>query len=1277
MQKVVSGIFHSISLSTLCIVFCIFYQVTIATAQPFQYSRKIAWNPAHTGVLPSGDSAMILNFKGAASFPSRFGYLPVYIESFRLFTANDSIAVLRIDQPVYEKTGISGIRDQERITAEPVIRYSVTSQKKQPYLNVSIIPLRKDAEGNTEKLVSFTLTMEIIPGGSKMTEKSVRTYAASSVLAAGKWFKLAINSTGVYKLSQSDLVALDPGFASADPRTIRVYGNGGGMLPENVSIPRIDDLRELSIRVVGEDDGKLDASDYLLFYGEGPDKWSFNSTDQLFHHSKNIYSDNTCYFITYGQAGGKRITPLASTNQTATDHVNRFNDYSFYEKDEINLIKSGRQWYDGSIFELTTVRDYSFSFADIDISNPVTLRAAVAAHSTKTSTSFVISANGQNVMNIPIVPTSTADNSAWGSEKIADATFSLSGSPINLRISFQKNGQEAIGCLNYLEINVMRMLKMSGGQMNFRSVAGFGSGKVTDFTATGTGSPMAIWDVTDPGNTREVQALNVGNDYNFRLPSDTLREFIAYDGTAFKTILSSAAVENQNLHGLGSYDYLIITHPSFMNEANDLANFHATQDHLAVLVTTPEKIYNEFSSGVQDITAIRDFAKMIYDRAPSGREPRYMLLIGDASYDYKNRKANNTNFVPAIQSFESLNPLSTYATDDYYGMMESYDSLQIGVGRFPVRTAGEAKAAVAKVKHYVSISDSVKNEWRNVVCFVADDEDGNLHMEQTESISSIVQQGHPVYNIDKVYLDAYPQISTPGGARIPDVNAALNLRVEKGALIMNYTGHGGKNGWAHERVLEIPDIRNWKNFDKMPVFVTATCEFTLYDDPDWVSAGEWVFLNPTGGGIALFTTTRPTFASDNVSLTANFYSHAFNKTNGVYPSLGDLIVISKNASGNDLGTRKFILIGDPAIKMAYPALNVVTTSINGQPVGAIPDTISALETITIAGEIRDLDGNPATDFNGTVFPTVFDKVSEITTLAFDGGTPFNFSLRKNIIYKGKVDVTNGTFSFSFIVPKDIAYQYGVGKISYYARSSSTDANGYDPNLIVGGYNNNSSTDVNGPLVRLFMNDTTFVSGGLTDQNPKMLAILSDQSGINTVGNGIGHDLTVTLDNDSKNQDIVNDYYVSDANTFKSGNILYPFFKLSDGLHTLKLKVWDVYNNSSDAYLEFVVASSAELALDHLFNYPNPLIDHTTFSFEYNKPNSNLDVSISIYSLSGQLVKKIDANLFTNGYRANTITWDGTSDRGYKISSGNYIYNVRVSSPDGATVYKSAKLVVIR
>jgi len=1103
-------------------------------------------------------------------------------------------------------------------------------------------------------------------------------FNANSVLATGSWFKFSITADGVYRLTYDDLNKAGIPVSTLDPRNIRIYGNGGGMLPESNDSSRIDDLIENAIYVYGQEDGKFDPGDYILFYGTGPDRWKYSPTDKVFHHVRNIYSDVSCYFLNYDLGPGKRIPTQSFSSQPASQTYSDFNDFIAYDRDDINLIKSGRVWYDQEIFDVTTTRNYSFTFPNLETQSPVVIALDAAARSLGLATSFDVKANGKALMSVSIDATTSTFDDPYGFTGHVSASYAASGPTIGLTLNYNQTVSGAVGYLNYFELNAVRSLVMNGSQMGFRNASSAQTGRISEFHLTSQGSPLTIWDVTLPYNVRNLETQISGNQYSIRMATDSLREFFAYDGTTFGSPTFVGKVANQNLHALDGNDYIIVTYPDFQDQAERLAQFHRANSGLNVYVTTPDKIYNEFSSGVQDITAIRDFMRMLWERKSQANHLKYLLLLGDASYDYKNRVPNNTNFVPSYQVWESLDPVASYVTDDYYGILKhgsNQDTLYIGIGRFPVRSVADAASAVDKVIHYSSNSDSVKTDWRNIITFVADDQDnGGLDgfMEDSEVLAGEINK---YYNIDKIYLDAYVQISTPGGARYPEVNDAINQRIAKGTLVINYVGHGGELGWAHERVLEDPDIQNWTNYNKLPVFVTATCEFSRMDDPSVVSAGELVFLNPHGGGIALFTTTRATFAGGNLDVTSRFYSHLFEMVNGQHHRMGDLFRLSKTSA--DDNTRKFVLLGDPALMMAYPDLNVVTTSIKtGSPL-IENDTLKALTLVTIEGEVRD-GGVLASGFNGIVFPTIFDKTTEITTLANDHlAPPFNFYLQKNVIYSGQSKVTNGTFSFSFIVPKDINYTFGLGRISYYARSSETDANGYDENLVVGGYDNKALPDTSGPALALYMNDRNFVSGGITNQNPAMLADVSDESGINTVGNGIGHDITAILDNDSKDPLILNDYYTTELDTYQKGVILYPFFNLSDGSHHVDLKVWDVFNNSTEAGIDFVVASTEEFALQEIMNYPNPFRDHTTFSFETNQADHNLDIELKIYSIYGSLLKTFRTTVYANGYRLEPFQWDGTSDSGSLLGSGTYVYNLKISLPDGTVAAKSSKLVFIR
>jgi hypothetical protein len=827
-----------------------------------------------------------------------------------------------------------------------------------------------------------------------------------------------------------------------------------------------------------------------------------------------------------------------------------------------------------------------------------------------------------------------------------------------------------------------------------------GNGNITEFSLEDADNNISVWDVTNPVNPHKIQSNLSGTMLKFKVATDSMRHFCAHRSGYF-SVEKVGSVKNQDLHALAAVDYVIVYDPRFKAEAEELANYHRDNDYLNVLTVEPSVLYNEFASGAKDISALRNFMRMLYDRANGDPKlmPRYLLLFGDASYDYKNRIQDNTNLIPTYESYNSLSPTASFATDDYYGCLDvneginAHGKLDVGIGRFPITTTEEARNYLNKIYRYTAKpgldtlgGNSCSNgnigipnmaDWRNIVCFIGDDEDQNLHISQADYLANYVRKNYPVFNVDKIFFDAYPQVITPGGQRYPDVKEAIRNRVEKGALVINYTGHGGEEGWAHESVLEVTDIRNWNNSMNLPTFVTATCEFSRYDDPGRISAGEYVLINPNGGGIALLTTSRVTWASDNFQLSKVIYSKIFTKTNGQYPRLGDVIRTSKVASGSVANNKNFVLLGDPALRISYPENEIELTNItddNGQSV----DTIKALMKVTIEGQVND-HGQLMTGFNGFIYPTIYDKAQTFSTLANDPDSyVYNFELQKNIIYKGKATVKNGKFSFTFYVPKDISYNYGFGKLSFYAQNGSIDANGSYDSLTIGGANANAEPDTEGPSVDLYMNNRNFQYGGITDENPIMLAEVFDLHGINTVGNGIGHNIVAILDENSGNPIILNDYYESNLNNYQSGSIRYPFFNLSPGTHTLSIKVWDIYNNSSTARTEFLVADGEEMVLEHLLNYPNPFTDYTSFVFEHNQSCDMMKVEIEIYNTLGQLVRLIKADVYSSGYKVSSeeLRWDGKSEGGSKLPSGIYSYRVKVQNSNGSWSEKTSKLVFL-
>ncbi len=1096
----------------------------------------------------------------------------------------------------------------------------------------------------------------------------------NSVLASGNWYKIAVQQDGIYKISYSNLSDLGINTSNLSCSDIRIFGNGGGMLPKLNSDFRHDWLQENVIKVVDNNsNGIFESGDYILFYGQSPDRWNYNETDSRYHHQKNLFSRKTYYFITTDlEGGGKRI---ASTNTQNFDvSVTEFDDYAFHEQDLENFIKSGAQWY-GEKFDLTSSYSFNFSFPNLVQSTPVYVKTAVAARSFSSS-NFIIKANSTTLQSISVAqvdPYYTADYAKLSS----NATTFTGNANMEISVSYNQPQNTSVGWLNYLELNARRQLKMSGNQMLFRDIQSVADSVNAKFIISNATSSISIWDVSNPVNVRERNTDFSSNQTSFIAPTDSLKEYLAFNGNSYYSTELIGKISNQNLHGSEvDVEYVIVSHPDFLSAANDLAQYHDQKDGIKTIVVTPQEIYNEFSSGSQDITAIRDFLRMFYKKP--NNKLKYLLLFGDASYDPLSRILSNTNFVPSFQSNNSVSPTQSYVTDDYFGLLDdsegnfANDLVDIGIGRFPVKTLTEANDMVDKVKNYngkMAIGD-----WRNKVTFIADDgdaDDGNTHMWQADSLANIIDDNYKKINIKKIYLDAFTQEATPGGPRSPDAQKAITESVEKGTLLINYSGHGGELGWTKERILEVGQINKWENKNNLSLFVTATCEFSRFDDPARTSAGEYAFLNKNGGAIALLSTTRLVYASPNYQLNKQFVKVLFEKENGELPRLGDLFRQTKVASGTALNNRNFTLLGDPALCLAYPDLNVSTT--------VISDTISALGEVTISGQIENENRTLATNFNGFVFPTVYDKQEILRTLGQESSTPMPYRSQNNILHKGKASVSGGNFSFSFVVPKDIAYNFGSGRISYYAVSndSLTDASGFDSSFTIGGTSANITADFDGPEIELFINNEQFISGGMTNEDPLLFALLNDFSGINTVGNGIGHDIVAILDDETNQSISLNDYYSADTDSYKSGRVSYPFYDLEKGYHTLRLKVWDVFNNSTEKEINFYVTDAEDFTLSDLFNYPNPFKDNTKFYFQHNRAGELLDIELQISDLSGRIVATIKDNIYDDGYRIGPINWNGTTNSGEKLGAGIYVYRFNVKAEDGTLESKAEKLIILR
>ena len=1181
-----------------------------------------------------------------------------------------SKADIRVINPVYTLCDSSEINYIKNflIDSIPHLSYQSGISRKQLIIRGEVFPfIMKD--DLYQKLIFAELQLSSAP--SSFTARKSIAAIDHSVLSSGNWYKFAVNKDGIYRLTYQDLQNLGMNVSNLNPQNLRIYGHPGGLLPTENSSNRAVDLQELAIKVIGQSDGSFDENDYILFFGQSPNQWILNSSG-FFSRQQHYYDDNTYYFITSDIGKGKRVESFQSLSSADTI-ISTFNDYQIHEKEEVNFIKSGQNWY-GDVFDSNDSKSFSFNFPNrID---EVNLKIVLAANSVSPYNSdFTINASGMLSQNVSISGISGNYNKA--NLKVFENKINPISDEIEVELEFNSLSNLARGYIDYIEINAHRNLKMSGNQMSFRSLSSVKSNSVSQFQLSNLSEPTKIWDVTSPLSPQLIDTQSSGSILYFNILTDTLKEFIAFNETYLSSSLIGK-VANQNLHSFRDVDYLIVAPNLFLEQANRLANFHRN-NNLNVEVVTPKQIFNEFSSGRQDVSAIRDFAKMLYEQE---NPLKYLLLFGDASYDPKERLPNNTNYVISYQSANSTNELYSYVSDDFFALLDNEESilsnsvnipfLDIGVGRFPVQTEEEAKIVVDKVISYNS--NESYGDWRLNMCFVGDDNDEieTVHSLQAEQLADFIAINYPSYNVDKIYLDAYQQESSTGGQRCASVNNAISDAINKGMFLVNYTGHGGELGWAHERILEIDDINSWRNTNKLPLFMTATCEFSRYDDPDRVSAGEQVFLKENGGAIALLTTSRVVFTGSNLDLNTSFLENIFTDNQDAN-RLGDVLIRTKNnvVDVSNTNHRNFTLLGDPALQLAYPKYNIVLNQ--------IPDSAKALGMVNISGEIQS-NGIKLKNFNGIVYPKVYDKRRDYQTLGQDESPVFVFDLQKNLIFKGKSSVENGEFSFSFIVPKDINYDYGTGKVSLYAKGlvgdKLFDAYGHNLDIVIGGTSSEYIEDFEGPQIELFMNDTNFVFGGITDNNPSLYAVLFDDSGINTVGNGIGHDMLAILDEESANPIVLNDFYESDINSFRRGIINYPFNTLSEGKHTLTARVWDVHNNSSQETLEFVVISSNNLTIQNLLNYPNPVVDYTSFYFDHNQNNEEMSIVLKILDLKGNIVKEIKDNIIPNGYKYGPIQWNGKSDSGAKLKPGVYIFSLFASLKNGEISNNSGRLILI-
>jgi hypothetical protein len=1242
---------------------------------PTSIRGQIRWLQEGKEIREDGRVSMsFLRFEGAVYDSDNPG-LPLFSETIPLSGFGHLQAFL-IDAE-FEKVPENLWNSMGEIAADIELITKTQKERENYFSTLTFLPIRK--AGNTyERMVSYEirLVFQVLPATPVM--RGGQTY--TSVLSEGDVYKISVSESGIFKLDYDFLKnKLGIPVDNIDPRTIKIYGSSGGVLPEIAGLPRKDDLVEIAAEISGESDGKFNTNDFILFYAEGADVMNFDQAGKFFSRPRNFYDTRNYYFIKISPGNGLRIVSQPSLTGS-TYSAQQFDDFIHYEEENFNLMHdwaygegSGRQWF-GDYFKNVTSKNYDniFKVDNLVANASVKFKVSVAGRIQSGSFGrFNFTANGNSFSSSNFNTTFGGSTDTYASEQTINGEFIPGTNTLQLKLDFIK-GPETFNeaWLDAIVLNFRRSLSLVGNQMSFRDLTSLNH-KVSTFRLGNAAATTVVWDITDPLKPVRQEATSSGSELSFSVKSEVLKEFIAFNNsTGFKSAEAIGKIARQNLHETKDVDLIIVYPKAFQHAAEKLAAHRRTHSNLKVVLAETGQIYNEFSSGRKDVSAIRDFAKMVFDRNP--QQLRYLLLLGDGSFDSRNIYKLGNDFIPVYETPNSLSPIYAFPTDDYYALLSDDEGgninsglLDISVGRLPVKTPEEAMNVVDKIINYDK-NPATYGDWRNRIAFIGDDEDYNLHTGDAEGIAIDLAKKNSNLNIDKIYLDAFPQESTPGGTRVPLATEAINRNMFKGILAMIYLGHGGTKGWAQERVLKIEDILSWQNQNHMPLVITATCSFAAYDNPAFTSAGELAFLNRNGGAIGLYTTVRPVFASSNERLTRATVDTLFFIQNRSNPPLGEVLRLSKNRTGDPSNSRKFLLIGDPSQKLSLPNYEVVTTKINGKEISMVSsDTIGALQRVTIEGEIQNSAGIVLQDFNGEIFPTIYDKKIRNRTLAQDADSPpFEFDLQKNILFKGRASVKNGKFSFTFVVPKDIDYKYGFSKISYYAFNAGSldDATGNYQKLTVGGTNVSSIPDNKGPRVDVFINDENFVFGGITAENPQLYIKLEDDNGINVVGNSVGHDLAAVIDDNSKNTYILNDFYEAVLDDYKRGVVKYPISKLPEGRHQVRVTAWDIANNSSEGYTEFVVVNSDKISLKHVLNFPNPFINSTCFMFEHNKSGVDLDILIQIYTLSGRLIKSIEQRIFSEGFRLgsqNCLSWDGRDDYGDPLAKGVYLYKVKL------------------
>ena len=1094
----------------------------------------------------------------------------------------------------------------------------------------------------------------------------IHSYAERSVLADGHWVKIRVSESGVCRMSFSELRS-----AGLEPSQVRVFGYGGAQKEQDFSKPNIDDLPQVPV-YVGED--------YILFYVQGPISWTYNGS--RFAHTRNTYSDFG-YYLLSDDAGDMLLFPEAEAVSGSPTDVTYYSYYQVQDEDSVNLIDrtgvsgGGRTFY-GEQFAAGQTRTFTFStpYANGDNSSVYIDMAANAA------TTSTVKAKLNNTSSKSIYISSIPDHYTFG----VAGTISMNGASEeqNQRVTMQfvNSNASALAWLNYIEITTPSELVMTGSYMGIRSLVNRNTTNPVRFLLRNTTASTQIWDVTDLAAIQRMPTTMVDDQLAWvGTQADGVHEYIAVntDGTKFVQAEVVGEVKNQNLHALSNIDYIIICPEGYEDVSEDLAKAHEAKQAITYAIVTDQQVYNEFSSGTPDATAYRWLMKMLYDRAKNGigQQPRWLLLMGHGTFDNRKLLRNSgTSLLLTYQSKNSVNEIKAYATDDYFaylddneGAIDTQGRMDIGVGRLPVESLDEARTTVDKLIQYIRNEQTGK--WKNQLVYLADDGENGTHTETAEKSAELVRIKNPDFIVHKIFLDAYPQEVNASGESYPLAkNRVLNL-LKNGVLFFNYSGHGGYNAITNESILNLKDIAGMTNKNQA-FWLFATCNFAQCDAGKR-SAAETAVLNPKGGAIGILAATRTVYASQNTNLNRSVCDTLFGHSDVFHydMTLGEAISIGKNLLGSDENKLAYVLLGDPCMRLNYPTDYHVETLTE-------MDTLNALSVQHVEGRIIDEDLNTVSDFNGKVDITIYDKMQSIPTRDNDnaGGDPrvIAYNDYPNTIFSGATDVKDGLFNYTFMVPKDIRYNFDNGRIVYYAVTADSletaEAVGHFEQFIIGGTGSTVAIDTIGPEMEIYLNSPAFRNGDKTYATPRFFANLYDENGINTAGAGIGHDLMLIIDDDPKMIYSLNEYFTAANNSYQAGQVSYLMEELANGPHSLTFRAWDLLNNSTTKSLNFIVEAGLDPSIYNVTTYPNPVQQSGVVHLivNYDQPDELIETEIYLYNTAGQMV-----------YSHKQDNPDAVSINlpSLGLNTGVYIYSVKIKSASSKYSTTSGKIIVTK